>query len=101
MDATKGDYFLTQLLAFFNGISQPGQTEKGMAFFLDTPSDAQKNYIMSVPAIDVKRLWNYKNSGDAIAVARFVSLITEKLNIQDQIINELQEAYRTACIEMD
>ena len=31
----------------------------------------------------------------------YLSLITEKLNIQDQIINELQEAYRTACIEMD
>ena len=31
----------------------------------------------------------------------YLALITEKLNIQDQIINELQEAYRTACIEMD
>ena len=31
----------------------------------------------------------------------YLSLTTEKLNIQDQIINELQEAYRTACIEMD
>ena len=31
----------------------------------------------------------------------YLTLITEKLNIQDQIISELQEAYRTACIEMD
>ena len=31
----------------------------------------------------------------------YLSLITEKLEIQDTIINELQEAYRTACIEMD
>ena len=31
----------------------------------------------------------------------YLSLITEKLNIQDEIINELQQAYRTACIEMD
>ena len=31
----------------------------------------------------------------------YLSLISEKLNIQDEIINELQQAYRTACIEMD
>jgi len=31
----------------------------------------------------------------------YLSLVTEKLNIQDEIINELQQAYRTACIEMD
>ena len=31
----------------------------------------------------------------------YLALITEKLNIQDEIINELQQAYRTACIEMD
>ena len=31
----------------------------------------------------------------------YLSFITEKLNKQDQIINELQEAYRTACIEID
>ena len=31
----------------------------------------------------------------------YLSLITEKLNIQDEYINQLQEAYRTACIEMD
>ena len=31
----------------------------------------------------------------------YLSLITEKLNQQDDIINELQQAYRTACIEMD
>ena len=31
----------------------------------------------------------------------YLALISEKLNIQDQIINELQMAYRTACIEMD
>ena len=29
------------------------------------------------------------------------AFITEKLNNQDEIINELQQAYRTACIEMD
>jgi 26S proteasome regulatory subunit N3 len=31
----------------------------------------------------------------------YLTLITEKLNIQDEIINELQQAYRTACIELD
>ena len=31
----------------------------------------------------------------------YLAFITEKLNIQDQIINELIEAYRTACIEID
>ena len=31
----------------------------------------------------------------------YLAFISEKLNIQDQIINELQEAYRTACIEID
>ena len=31
----------------------------------------------------------------------YLSLITEKLNIQDEIIDELLQAYRTACIEMD
>ena len=31
----------------------------------------------------------------------YLSLITEKLNIQDEYINQLQEAYRTACIDMD
>ncbi len=31
----------------------------------------------------------------------YLSLITEKLKIQDDIIDELQQAYRTACIEMD
>ena len=31
----------------------------------------------------------------------YLSLITEKLNIQDEIINELQQAYRSACIDMD
>ena len=31
----------------------------------------------------------------------YLSFITEKLNSQDDIINELQQAYRTACIEMD
>ena len=31
----------------------------------------------------------------------YLSFITEKLNKQDSIINELQEAYRTACIEID
>lgn len=80
MDATKGDYFLTQLLAFFNGISQPGQTEKGMAFFLDTPSDAQKNYIMSVPKLELDKIWNYKRKGDAFAVQKFITSIVEKLN---------------------
>lgn len=91
MDATKGDYFLTQLLAFFNGISQPGQTEKGMAFFLDTPSDAQKNYIMDVPPIDVKGLWSYENGQDAIAVARFVTSVTEKLNLPIDISKYTKE----------
>jgi 26S proteasome regulatory subunit N3 len=31
----------------------------------------------------------------------YLTLITEKLNIQDEFINELQQAYRTACIELD
>jgi 26S proteasome regulatory subunit N3 len=31
----------------------------------------------------------------------YLAFISEKLNIQDQIINEIQEAYRTACIEID
>ena len=31
----------------------------------------------------------------------YLALVTEKLNNQDEIINELQQAYRTACIEMD
>ena len=31
----------------------------------------------------------------------YLALITEKLGNQDEIINELQQAYRTACIEMD
>ena len=31
----------------------------------------------------------------------YLSFLTEKLNIQDEIISELQMAYRTACIEMD
>ena len=31
----------------------------------------------------------------------YLAFLTEKLNIQDEIINELQQAYRTACIEMD
>ena len=31
----------------------------------------------------------------------YLALVTEKLNNQDEIINELQQAYRTACIEID
>ena len=31
----------------------------------------------------------------------YLALVTEKLNIQDEIINELQQAYRSACIDMD
>ena len=82
--ATKSDYFFTQLLAFFNGINQPGTEEKGLAFFLDTPSDAQKNYIMSVPPIKTDDIFSYDGK-DSVAVAKFISLYNNKVTK----INEL------------
>ena len=56
----------------------------------------------------VKHLITFFNTNESLTINTlkakayyYLSLITEKLGQQDDIINELQQAYRTACIEMD
>ena len=56
----------------------------------------------------VKNLISFFKSNESLTINTlkakayyYLSLITEKLNIQDEIINELQQAYRSACIDMD
>ena len=56
----------------------------------------------------VKHLITFFNTNESLTINTlkakayyYLSLITEKLDQQDDIINELQQAYRTACIEMD
>ncbi len=65
-----------------------------------------KNYKEALDAI--KSLISFFKSNESLTTNTlkakayyYLALITEKLNIQDEIINELQQAYRTACIEMD
>ena len=65
-----------------------------------------RNYKEALDA--VKNLISFFKSNESLTTNTlkakayyYLTLITEKLNIQDEIINELQQAYRTACIEMD
>ena len=58
--------------------------------------------------LGVQNLIKFFNSNESLTTNTlkakayyYLSLITEKLNIQDEIIDELLQAYRTACIEMD
>lgn len=57
---SKGDYFLTQLVAFktpINYISQQGSSVPTAGYFMRTPSDAPKNFIVQAPKHDISALW--------------------------------------------
>ena len=65
-----------------------------------------RNYRAALDA--VKNLITFFKTNESLTINTlrakayyYLALITEKLNNQDEIINELQQAYRTACIEMD
>ena len=110
----------------FSSFSKPSPEEPNFNFNLVTLDKCQQSIEVYsfVFLILLTRLIDYKDFKEALVSVQnlisffktnesltintlkakayyYLSLITEKLNIQDQIINELQEAYRTACIEMD
>jgi len=57
---SKGDYFLTQLVAFntpINYVTQEGNNVPTAGFFMRTPSDAPKNFIVQAPKYNIDGLW--------------------------------------------
>lgn len=66
---SKGDYFLTSLLVFNNAIDPSGIYSEGVdnykktfgGFFLRTPSDAPKNFIIQTKKYSIDGLWTNKD----------------------------------------
>ncbi len=66
---SKGDYFLTSLLVFNNAIDPSGIYSEGVdnykktfgGFFLRTPSDAPKNFIIQTKKYSIDGLWANKD----------------------------------------
>lgn len=57
-----GDYFISSVIAFKNSISLAQKLNKDISFgsyFMRTPSDAPKNFIISAPRYDYKKLFDY------------------------------------------
>lgn len=75
--ATKQDYFLTNLLVYLQGIKSRTNETKGIKFFLNTPSDAPKNFVMSIPSVStIVPTWVNSNS------------YTDELNKIEKILND-------------
>lgn len=62
---SKGDYFITQLIAFKNPIDYVTQQGTGITtagYFMRTPSDAPKNFIVQAPKYETDSLWRVVNA---------------------------------------
>lgn len=61
---TKADYLFSQAILYFNSLSNPytGEVKKTTSFMLDTPSDGQKNFLMTIDKINDSNIYNIENA---------------------------------------
>lgn len=85
---SKGDYFLTQLVAFENpigfdelvGVKKDTLNKKYAGFFMRTPSDAPKNFIVQAPKYSIDGLWKVVNSSRTAYFNKVQKDIASKFN---------------------
>jgi len=78
---TLGDYFLSQAILYFNGtgIRENGNTTNTTTFLLDTPSDGQKNFMMSISKLEDKNSFTIANQSEILTP--FNNFIQSKFDI--------------------
>lgn len=83
---SKGDYFLTHLIAYYQPIDYIRQTTDKLdvaGFFLRTPSDAPKNYVIQLPKLSHDKLWNIDETSKNNYINKVVDIINNKYTIKD------------------
>lgn len=86
---SRGDYFLTQLVAFntpIKYITQDSNSVPNAGYFMRTPSDAPKNFIVQAPKYDVSTLWKVINSSRT----QYINDIQDELRAKYNFTNEGQ-----------
>lgn len=100
---SKADYFMTAMYAYFNPIrvgnnittSQNDLNTRFAGYFMRTPSDASKNFIVQAPKVDTSTLFqldevskrNYINN----KYKQFDSLITNRIEDKEETILDILE----------
>lgn len=71
-EASKGDYMISQFLTYMQGISERGVRKNNILnFFLNTPSDALKNFVMSIPGVETSDMFMLEESDRTIVAQEF------------------------------
>ena len=101
--ATKQDYFLTNLLVYLQGIKSRANETKGIKFFLNTPSDAPKNFVMSIPSVfTTVPTWinsdNYINELNRIEKVLNDNFKVDNRNDYDDLLNIKKGTYEQSAI---
>ena len=84
---SKGDYFLTQLIAFKNPIKDITKSQSGIVnagYFMRTPSDAPKNFIVQMPKFDVGSLWRVINTSRDVYVDKLQNELAAKYSFTNE-----------------
>ena len=84
---SKGDYFITQLLAFKAPVKDITKSTNGVeiaGYFMRTPSDASKNFILQAPKYNTDSLWRVINESRT----KYSNEIQQELEAKYDFTNE-------------
>lgn len=79
---SKADYFLTQLIAYYNPIDYIKTTNANFdvaGFFMRTPSDSPKNHVVQLPKASYGNLWRNNIESENNYVAQTINALNNKL----------------------
>ena len=93
---SKGDYFVSQMIAFEQPITNIPKTDikfERAGYFMRTPSDAPKNFIIEAPKAKIEGLWQNVVSSENVYVDKVINDIQKSHTITsgDEFDNRLQD----------
>ena len=94
---SKGDYFLTQLIAFNNPVgfdelvvkTKQQLDDNYAGFFMRTPSDAPKNFIIQAPKYSIQGLWKTINSSKTAYIESVKNNIASKYKFVNEDLGDV------------
>lgn len=96
---SKGDYFLSQIIAFNQPVYSPDSqyrkedlTRHRAGYFMRTPSDAPKNFIVQAPVAHIWGMWDNDKASENNYINKTISDLSNKYNItsnETDIISEV------------